>query len=43
MEFNNIRELIFKYNKVLRFKEDKLPVSINVVKGVSWFRMCFNV
>lgn len=43
MEFNNIRELIFKYNKVLRFKEDKLPVSVNVVKGVSWFRMCFNI
>lgn len=44
MDFNNIWELIFKYNnKVLRFKEDKLPVSINVVKGVSWFRMCFNI
>lgn len=38
---DNIQELIFKHNKVLRFSEDKLPVSINVVQGVSWFRMCF--
>ena len=36
---DNIRELIFKHNKVLRFSE----VSVYVVQGVGWFRMCFNI
>ena len=40
---DNIRELIFKHNKVLRFSEDKLPVSVYVVQRVGWFRMCFNI